>query len=66
MKNSAAAASIGGMPTEPDLQDKDEERRADCRAKAAYCKWVAEREPNEDLRNFYAKLSVEWEKEALV
>jgi hypothetical protein len=53
------------MPPEPEPQkDQDERRRADCRAKAAYCKWVAEREPNADLRKFYAKLSVEWEKEA--
>jgi hypothetical protein len=47
-----------------DAPDENEKRRQDCRAKAAYCKWVAEREPNDGLRKFYAKLSVEWEKEA--
>jgi hypothetical protein len=46
-----------------DTPDESERRSQDCRAKAAYCKWVAQREPNEDLRKFYAKLSVEWEKE---
>jgi ATP-dependent DNA ligase len=30
----------------------------------AYCKWVAKREPDKILREFYAKLSIEWEKEA--
>jgi hypothetical protein len=48
----------------PDTPDENERRAQDCRAKAAYCRWVAEREPNADLRKFYAELSVEWEKEA--
>jgi hypothetical protein len=55
-----------GMPTEPDLQDKDQQRRADCLAKAGYCKWAAQMTPDEGLREFYRELSAEWEKEALV
>jgi hypothetical protein len=43
---------------------KTKERGADCRAKAAYCKWVAERERDKGLQKFQAKLSVEWEKKA--
>jgi hypothetical protein len=52
------------MTVPSDTPDENEKRKQDCRAKAAYCKWVAEREPNADLRKFYAQLSVEWEKEA--
>jgi hypothetical protein len=52
------------MTTPPDTPDEREKRAQDCRAKAAYCKFVAEREPDEKLRKFYAKLSVKWEKEA--
>jgi hypothetical protein len=50
--------------TPSDTPDVSERRTQDCRAKAAYCKWVSEREPEKDLRAFYAQLSVEWEKEA--
>jgi hypothetical protein len=39
-------------------------RAQDCRAKASYCKWVAKREPDTILWEFYAKLPIEWEKEA--
>jgi hypothetical protein len=52
------------MTTPSDAPDESEKRAQDYRAKAAYCKWVSEREPEKDLRTFYAKLSVEWEKEA--
>jgi hypothetical protein len=52
------------MTTPSDPPDESERRAQDCRAKAAYCKWVAQREPDENLRKFYAMLSVEWEKEA--
>jgi hypothetical protein len=45
-------------------KDESESRAQDCRAKAAYCKWVARIIPDKTLRTFYAKLSVEWEKEA--
>jgi hypothetical protein len=51
--------------TEPsDTPDENERRKQDCRAKAAYCKFVADREPNERLRKYYTGLSAEWEKEA--
>jgi hypothetical protein len=49
------------MTTPSETPDESERRAQDCRAKAAYCKWVAEREPDEKLRKFYAKLSIEKE-----
>jgi hypothetical protein len=52
------------MTTPSDTPDESERRAQDCRAKAAYCKWVAQREPEKILRAFYAKLPIEWEKEA--
>jgi hypothetical protein len=52
------------MTTPSDTPDESERRAQDCRAKAAYCKWVAEREPDKGLQKYYAKLSIEWEKEA--
>ena len=52
------------MITPSDTPDESEKRAQDYRAKAAYCKWVSEREPDKVMRAFYAKLSVEWEKEA--
>jgi hypothetical protein len=54
------------MPAEPDLQEKEQRRRADCPAKAAYCKWAAQVTPDDGLREFYQELSTKWEKEALV
>jgi hypothetical protein len=54
------------MPAEPDLQDQEQRRRADCLAKATYCKWVAQVTPDDKLREFYQELSIKWEKEALV
>jgi hypothetical protein len=54
------------MPAEPDLQDKEQRRRADCLAKAACCKWTAQVTPDDGLREFYQALSIKWEKEALV
>jgi hypothetical protein len=52
-------------PTVPsDPPNESEKHAQDSRAKAAYCKWLSEREPDKDLRTFYAKLSIEWEKEA--
>lgn len=35
-----------------------------CRAKADYCKWTASRFSDQRLREFYAELAVEWQKEA--
>jgi hypothetical protein len=63
---SEAMATKPGLPaTAPsDTPDEKEMRAQDCRAKAAYCKWVASISPDETLRKFYAKLSIEWEKEA--
>jgi hypothetical protein len=52
------------MTTPSEKPDENERRAQDCRAKAAYCKWVAEREPDKILRKFFARLSIEWEKEA--
>ena len=52
------------MTTKPEPPDEADRRAQDCRAKAAYCKWVSELEPDKVLRAFYVKLSVEWEKEA--
>jgi hypothetical protein len=52
------------MTAPSETPDESERRAQDCRAKAAYCKWIAEREPDKILREFYAKLSIEWEKEA--
>jgi hypothetical protein len=55
----------GPAMTEPsDTPDENERRKQDCRAKAAYCKFVADREPDERLRKYYTGLSAEWEKEA--
>jgi hypothetical protein len=51
------------MTKPSDTPDESERRAQDCRAKAAYCKWISEREPDKGLRAFYAKLSGEWEKE---
>jgi|ERR1700730_9054151 len=62
--NEAQATAHPPMTTPSDPPDESERRAQDCRAKAAYCKWVAQREPDENLRKFYAMLSVEWEKEA--
>jgi hypothetical protein len=51
--------------TEPsETPDEIQMRRQDCRAKAAYCKWVASISSDEKLRKVYAQLSEEWEKEA--
>lgn len=52
------------MTTPSDPPDESAKRAQDCRAKAAYCKWVASISPDENLREFYAELAVEWEKEA--
>jgi hypothetical protein len=52
------------MTTPSDLPDENERRKQDCRAKAAYCKFLADREPDERLRKHYIGLSAEWEKEA--
>jgi hypothetical protein len=42
----------------PDTPDHRAKRAQDCRAKAAYCKWVASISPDKVLRR------VDWEKEA--
>ena len=52
------------MTTPSETPDESERRAQDCRAKAAYCKWVASISPDNVLRHYYAKLSVEWEKGA--
>ena len=52
------------MTTPSEKPDENERRAQDCCAKAAYCKWVAERERDKGLQKFQAKLSVEWEKKA--
>jgi len=41
------------MTTPSETPGESERRAQDCRAKAAYCKWVAKREPDEKLRQFY-------------
>ena len=45
------------MTKPSDTPDESEKRAQDYRAKAAYCKWVSERQPDKDLRAFYAELS---------
>ena len=52
------------MTTPSNTPDESERHAQDCPAKAAYCKWVASISPDKVLRQYYAKLSVEWEKEA--
>jgi hypothetical protein len=52
------------QPPGPPTPEESEKRAQGCRAKAAYCKWVSEREPDNVLRTVYARLSVEWEIEA--
>jgi hypothetical protein len=52
------------MTTPSDTSDENERRAQDCRAKAAYCKFVADREPDKQLSKYYTGLSAEWEKEA--
>ena len=60
-QNETQATARPPMTTPSETPDESERRAQDCRAKAAYCKWVAEREPDEKLRKFYAKLSIEKE-----
>ena len=51
--------------TEPsDTPDENQRRKQDCRAKADYCKFLADREPDKQLRKYYTELSAEWAKEA--
>jgi hypothetical protein len=51
--------------TEPsDTSDEAQRHTQDCRAKAAYCKWVTSISSDKKLRELYAQLSEEWEKEA--
>ena len=58
-------ASQPQKPTDPDDAPSNDEMRArDCDAKAAYCKWVTGMMTDPQLRDFYAELSSEWEKEA--
>jgi hypothetical protein len=52
------------MASEPDTPSAEERRAQDCLAKAAYCKWLLGVTTDKDLHAFYAKLSVEWEREA--
>jgi hypothetical protein len=52
------------MTKPSDIPDESERRAQNCRGKAAYCKWVASISPDGNLREFYAELAVEWEKEA--
>jgi hypothetical protein len=54
------AFGVGGS----DAPSEDERRAQDRLAKAAYCKWLLGVTTDKDLHAFYAKLSVEWEKEA--
>jgi hypothetical protein len=57
--------SQSGQATTPSGTPDENERRAqDCRAKAAYCKFLADREPDKQLRKYYTQLSAAWEKEA--
>jgi len=41
---------------------KNERRKQDRRAKAVYCKFLADREPDKQLS--YTSFSADWEKEA--
>ena len=59
--NETQATARPPMTTPSETPDESERRAQDCRAKAASCKWVAEREPDKKLRKFYAKLSIEKE-----
>ena len=42
------------MTTPSNTPDESERRAQDCRAKAAYCKWVASISPDKVLRQYYA------------
>ena len=45
-------------------QDEKQRRAENCLAKAAYCKWLASITADKPLRDQYARLSTEWQKEA--
>ena len=46
-------------------QEQEAEKRAqNCLAKAAYCKWVASITADKQVKDYYARLSDEWKKEA--
>jgi hypothetical protein len=60
-----ATPSSGASQTAKTPEQDEQQRRAEnCLAKAAYCKWVVSIMPNEELRQFYTRLSVQWQKEA--
>jgi hypothetical protein len=52
------------MVATSDTPSEDERRALDCLAKAAYCKWVVSVTTDQQMRDYYVKLSVAWEKEA--
>ncbi len=52
------------MTAPSDTPDENERRKQDSRAKAVYCKFLADREPDKQLRKYYTSLSADWEKEA--
>jgi hypothetical protein len=45
-------------------QDEREKRVQNCLAKSAYCKWVASITSGKQDKDFYARLSDEWKREA--
>jgi hypothetical protein len=53
------------MTTTPESQDEAKRQTENCLAKAAYCKFLADREPDKQLRKYYIELSATWEKEAV-
>jgi hypothetical protein len=47
------------MTAPSDTPDENERRKQDRRAKAVYCKFLADREPDKQLRKYYTSLSAD-------
>jgi hypothetical protein len=51
--------------TQPTTPEQEAEKRAqNCRAKAAYCEWLASITTDKSLKERYVRLSTEWQKGA--
>jgi hypothetical protein len=52
--------------SETEQQDEAEKRAQTCLAKAIYCKWAASVTGDKELKDYYTRLSSEWQKDAQV
>jgi hypothetical protein len=44
--------------------EQEAERAQNCLAKGDYCKWVASITPDQEIKQYCTRLSVQWQKEA--